>query len=162
MRVPPTCRIFSEPFASRCGFSLVEVSIALGIVSIALLSVLGLMPVGLSTMRQAMDQTTEAQILRRISGEAALVPFDRLDLFASAGPYFFAQDGTLQDQQGQDTRYAVSLQRLAASYPGSSNAVNLSSSLAAFRVETVRLATGREQARMTNVVHLANSGNSAY
>jgi len=113
-------------------------------------------------MRQAMDQTTEAQILRRISGEAALVPFDQLDAFASAGPYFFAQDGTLQGQQGQETRYAVSLQRLAASYPGSANATNLSSSLAAFRVETMRLASGVEQARTTNVVHLANSGNSAY
>jgi uncharacterized protein (TIGR02598 family) len=159
MRFPPTCRI---PFTSRRAFSLVEVSLALAVVSIALLSVMGLMPVGLNTMREAMDQTAEAQILRRISGEAALVPYDRLDAYAAAGPYYFAQDGTLQGQQGQDTRYAVSLQRFAANFPGSTNASDLSGSIATFRLETVRLAAGVAQTRTTNVIHLANSGNSAY
>jgi len=162
MRLPPTCRILPAPINLRNAFSLVEVSIALAVVSIALLSVMGLMPVGLSTMREAMDQTAEAQILRRISGEAALVPFDRLDTFASAGPYFFAQDGTLQGMQGVDTRYAVSLQRLTASYPGSSNATDLSASIATFQLATTRLAAGVEKGRTTNVIHLANSGNSAY
>lgn len=162
MRLPPTCRILPAPFQPRNAFSLVEVSIAMAVVSIALLSVMGLMPVGLSTMREAMDQTAEAQILRRISGEAALVPFDKLDSFASAGPYFFAQDGTIQGAIGTDTRYAVSLQRLMASYPGSSNVTDLSGSIATFRLETLRLAGGVEQTRTTNVIHLANSGNSAY
>lgn len=159
MRFSPTCRI---PLRPRSAFTLVEVSIALAVVSIALLSVMGLMPVGLSTMREAMDQTAEAQILRRISGEAALVPYDRLDTFAAAGPYYFAQDGTLQSHQGQGTRYAVSLIRSTASYPGSSNVSSLSDSMATFRLETVRLAGGVEQTRTTNVIHLANSGNSAY
>ena len=162
MRFPPTCRIPLAPLNSRRAFSLVEVSIALAVVSIALLSVMGLMPVGLSTMREAMDQTAEAQILRRISGEAALVPYDRLDAFAAASPYYFAQDGTLQGHQSPDTRYAVSLARLAANYPGSSNAADLSASMATFRLETVRMASGVEQTRTTNVIHLANSGNSAY
>jgi len=162
MRYSPTCRIPLALLGHRRAFTLVEVSLALAVVSIALLSVMGLIPVGLSTMREAMDQTTEAQILRRISGEAALVPYDRLDTFAAAGPYYFAQDGTLQSHQGQDTRFAVNMVRSPANYPGSSNVSGLTNSMATFRLETVRLAGGVEQIRTTNVIHLANSGNSAY
>lgn len=163
MPSPWTCRFSGEPqtFHGRA-FSLVEVTIALGIVSIALLSVMGLMPVGLTTMREAMDQTTEAQIMRRVAGEAALIPFDKLDAHVASGPFFFTQDGTLQASKNSQTRYTVSLMRIQARYPGSSNATNLSASIASFLIETVRSADGAVISRSTNTIHVPNTGNSAY
>ena len=161
MPSPRTCRA-RRVLRCRAAFSLVEVCLALGIVSFALLSVVGLMPVGLSAMRQAMDQTTEAQIARTISGEAALVPFDELDQYAAKGPYYFTQEGTRQDSKGDVTRFAVSLTRIDTKFPGSSNAPNLSNNIATFRVETARLAGSAEVARSTNVISIPFSGDSKY
>lgn len=50
------------------GFSLVEVAIALGIFVFALVSLVGLMPVALSTARESLDMTVAAQLA---AGEAA-------------------------------------------------------------------------------------------
>lgn len=143
------------PLSRARAFSLVEVTIALGIVSFALISVLGMMPVGLSTMRAAMDQTTEAQISRRISGEMMLTPFSRLDTWVSNSPLYFDDQGGLQTALDQDTRYTVVLRRGVPVFPGSSNAVNLSSSLATFLLEITR---GAGPAASTNVLHIPNSG----
>ncbi len=152
-----TCRSFHN----LTGFSLVEVTIALGVAATAIVSVLGMMPVGLNTMREAVDQTTEAQILRQVSTGAALYPFDRLEEYAAAGPYLFTQDGMLQSSRNADTRYSLRVTMTNAAYPGSSNAANLSSSLAAILVETERSAGNAIISRSTNVIHVSNSGNSA-
>lgn len=161
MPSPRTCRA-RRVLRCQTAFSLVEVCLALGIVSFALLSVVGLMPVGLSAMRQAMDQTTEAQIARVISGEAALVPFDKLDQYATDGPYYFTQEGTRQDAKNDLTRFVVSLARIDTKFPGSSNAINLSANIATFRVETARMAGSVEAARSTNVISIPFSGDSKY
>lgn len=142
-------------------FSLVEVTIALGIAATAIVSVLGMMPVGLSTMREAVDQTTEAQILRQISTGASLYPFDRLGDYAAGGPYLFTQDGTLQTSRDAQTRYSLRVTITNAAYPGSSNAMNISSNLAAILVETERSVGNAIVSRSTNVIHVSNSGNSA-
>ena len=47
----------------RSGFSLVEVTIALGVVTFAAVSILGLLPTGLVVMRDAMNQTVESLLL---------------------------------------------------------------------------------------------------
>ncbi len=94
----------STPISHRNAFSLVEVSIALAVVSIALLSVMGLMPVG-EHDEKAMDQDGKKRKSSGASpGRRLSLPFDRLDTFASFGPYLFAQDGTLQGMQGGWTR----------------------------------------------------------
>lgn len=147
------------PRSAPTGFSLVEVTIALGIVSFALISVMGLMPVGLSTMREAMDQTTEAQISRRISGELMLTPFTRLDGWVSNSPLFFDDQGGLQASRDAETRYTVAIRRGVPVYPGSSNAPNLSSNMATFVLEIQRGPVSSQMSRSTNVIHIPNSGN---
>lgn len=154
---PPPSSFRPKPTA----FSLVEVTIALGIAATALISVLGMMPVGLSTMREAVDQTTEAQILRQISTGAALYPFDRLADYAAGGPYLFTQDGTLQPSRNAQTRYSLKVTMTNAAFPGSSNAANLSSNLAAILIETERSVGNSIISRSTNVIHVSNCGNSA-
>jgi uncharacterized protein (TIGR02598 family) len=51
----------------RAAFSLCEVALALGIVSFALIAVIGLLPVGLVSARQANQQAQAAQCLNMIS-----------------------------------------------------------------------------------------------
>lgn len=51
----------------KAGFSLVEVTIALGIMSFCLLAMLGMLPVGLSQERKATDQLLALQALTAVS-----------------------------------------------------------------------------------------------
>ena len=61
----------NQPYSagSRRGFSLIEVTVALGILSFAMVGIIGLMPVGLGTMRDAIDESTTSLIARRLIGE---------------------------------------------------------------------------------------------
>jgi uncharacterized protein (TIGR02598 family) len=51
------------------GFSLVEITIAIGVVAFAFVSLMALLPTGLNVFRQAMDTTVTAQIAQRITTE---------------------------------------------------------------------------------------------
>lgn len=48
------------------GFSLAEVTICLGLIAVALVTVLGLLPTGLDTSRKAMDHTAVAAVLEDV------------------------------------------------------------------------------------------------
>jgi uncharacterized protein (TIGR02598 family) len=62
-------------------FSLVEVALALGIFSFAVVSVMGLMPVGLSAARKAMRTSQEMQITAQILNSLQATPFANLQNF---------------------------------------------------------------------------------
>jgi prepilin-type N-terminal cleavage/methylation domain-containing protein len=61
----------SPIFRSRCfahrGFSLVEVTLVIGIVSFALLAVVGLLPAGLQSVKNADDQSAAANTLHALA-----------------------------------------------------------------------------------------------
>lgn len=59
----------------QAGFSLVEVSIAMAIAAVALVSLIGLIPQGLKTMEEAADQSIEARIHQQVLSELQLTPF---------------------------------------------------------------------------------------
>lgn|GEM_PF-1865658 len=69
------------------GFSLVEVVLAIGIVSFALLVVLGTIPAGLSTMADAGQGNTKAEIIRTVVSELKSTPYDRLEDFLASGRF---------------------------------------------------------------------------
>ncbi len=89
----------------RAAFSLVEITLALGIVSFALVSVLALMPLGMKNLRAAIDTTVSAQITQSLVAETQqtdfveLEPFTRsfdeqgqpLDTFSSPGAIYDAR-----------------------------------------------------------------------
>ena len=108
------------------GFSLIEVTLAMGIISFSLLTILGLMPVGLNTMRQAMDSTQRAQILRRISGEVMVKPWSQIrgTNALDGTKRFFDDEGQEQNisQTNADTRYWVQFSVTNTIFPGSRNA----------------------------------------
>ncbi|MFV0336671.1 MAG: Verru_Chthon cassette protein B [Chthoniobacterales bacterium] len=72
-----------------CGFSLVEVVIALGILSFALMGIVGLLPAGLSQFRQAIDISTQSQI-----AQALIAELQREDYSAiQSGTFYFDSEG---------------------------------------------------------------------
>lgn len=56
----------------KAGFSLVEVTLAAGIMALAVTSVLGLLPFGLSNVRESGDRTTGCHIHRLLMGRMSL------------------------------------------------------------------------------------------
>src|SRR4051812_25466253 len=63
---------------AKAGFSLIEVTMAIGIVAFAFMSVLGLIPVGLNVFEEAIHTSLEAQIAQRVIDEAQQTDFNAL------------------------------------------------------------------------------------
>lgn len=63
---------------AQAGFSLVEVTLAIGVVAFAFVALFGLVPAGLNTFRQAMDTSVGAQIAQRVVSDAQETDFDVL------------------------------------------------------------------------------------
>lgn len=80
--------------SSPRGFSLVEVTIAMAIAAIGILSVIGLIPQGMDTMRRATDQAVEGRIHQQILSELQMADFDALDTayVGAGGPLQFYYD----------------------------------------------------------------------
>ena len=100
----PIHRFGARPRAAR-GFSLVEVTLAMGIASFALLVIFSMLPTGLATMQDAGRQIAETEIFNRIGSEltstalydAPLPTTDVLSNYVSGAnkrfPVFFDAEG---------------------------------------------------------------------
>ena len=60
------------------GFTLVEIAIAIGILAVALVALMGMLPAGLSNFRKAMDTSITAQIAQRILLDMQQADFDKV------------------------------------------------------------------------------------
>ena len=101
-------------------FTLVEITLAMGIISVVIVSMLGTMSVGLSTIKDAADDTMHAQLLARLSATARQTPFPQIEALAAAGPFDFDSSGQPTTLSG-NARYRATLQAAAGaqdSYPG--------------------------------------------
>lgn len=56
------------------GFSLVEVTLALGVAAISLLAIFGLLPIGLQTNRNAIEQTAAVDVLSAVVADLRATP----------------------------------------------------------------------------------------
>jgi uncharacterized protein (TIGR02598 family) len=74
-------------------FSLIEIAIALGIVAFALIPVLGVMPIGLTTLRDTVDTQVTAQIAQTIVNQAEQADYN--SLASTTTPYYFDEQGDL-------------------------------------------------------------------
>lgn len=59
---------------SNCAFSLVEVTLALGIAAFCLIAIFGLMPVGVQTNRNATSQTAATNIIAAVVADLRATP----------------------------------------------------------------------------------------
>ncbi len=73
------------------GFTLVEITLAIGIVAFAFIAIMGMVPVGLATFNKAVDSTVEARISQQIFSDAQQVKFS--DVADTAGGRFFDAEG---------------------------------------------------------------------
>lgn len=79
-RVGKSCLPESVP-AGRQGFTLVEVAMAIGIVSFCVLAILGLLPVGLSTLQDSACQQGTADVSKQISSQLQQISFNPTNAF---------------------------------------------------------------------------------
>lgn len=76
------------------GFSLIEVVIALGVVSFAFVALFGMLPVGLNAFNNSIDSTMESQIAQSVMSQLRQAKFSQLytlynDTQAGTSPSFF-------------------------------------------------------------------------
>ena len=107
----------------RAAFSLVEVTLALGVAAFCLLAIFGLLPVGLSANQATVQQTEAANVAALVEADLRSTPLgsgvSAVYGFAfnsgTGAVYYFKGDGTRQAQAGGATyRLAVSTGTAAA------------------------------------------------
>jgi uncharacterized protein (TIGR02598 family) len=82
------------------GFSLVEVTLAIGVIAFAFVALLGLLPAGLTSFRAAIDLNNETRIVQSIVGKVQVTDFNEvpnLDYSVSNEIYYFDEEGTPTD-----------------------------------------------------------------
>ncbi len=60
-------------YGRRAGFSLIEVTVSIAITAVALVSLMGMLPAGMKTMREAADRAVETRIHQQVLSELQLV-----------------------------------------------------------------------------------------
>jgi uncharacterized protein (TIGR02598 family) len=85
--------------SKRCtqGFNLIEVTVALAVISFSCTCLLGLLPASMSAYHQAMGNTVEAEIVQSISNDLALDKFSTLAAYAATPTtiptYYYDNEG---------------------------------------------------------------------
>ncbi len=81
------------------GFSLVEVTLAIGITAVALVSLMGMLPKGMQTLQRANDLAVMGRIHQQVVGELQLTPWEAT---SGAGSPIDSFDGMVRyyDDQG--------------------------------------------------------------
>ncbi|HSI87169.1 MAG: Verru_Chthon cassette protein B [Candidatus Methylacidiphilales bacterium] len=75
------------------GFTLIETVLALGVVSFSFVGILSMMLVGLTNFREAVNATSESQLVRSVSNDILLTSYS--SLMAKGYPYsrYFDEEG---------------------------------------------------------------------
>jgi Tfp pilus assembly protein PilV len=101
---------------SRFGFTLAEVVLALGVIAFAIVAILGVFPLGLSTSHSAQDETRAPQIAQTILSTIASQTFNAVSikLYNTVG----AQNGSVDLDLTQETGSNANLNGLSANNNG--------------------------------------------
>ncbi len=113
---------FHTPMAARAqrgsaAFSLVEVTLALGLVAFAVLAVMATIPLGLSTLGDARDQTTEAHILSGLAAKIGTLSFTELSELDSKVTFDF-EGQPVSGQERERAVYEVRMSTIEPIYAG--------------------------------------------
>jgi uncharacterized protein (TIGR02598 family) len=114
------------------GFSLVEVTMAIGIVTFGVMSIVGVMGVGLDTLKSARDVQTQATILTHVRSQLQQKSLGQaagpnsLDTFI-ATPMYFTLEGVPTEAASKTSPYyyEVSFSKAAVKVEGSDGEVTL-------------------------------------
>jgi uncharacterized protein (TIGR02598 family) len=136
-------------------FTLIEVVFSLGICSFAIVSMLGLMALGLTTTRKSMDLNTETAITQQLSGEAQVLNYSVITNVASPYRANFQGNRYFDEEGGELTNnpvpgnyvYTASVSVNACQLPGTTTSSTVASELI-FNIST------RRQPGVTNSYYL--------
>lgn len=109
---PRTNPLESGAHRRAAGFSLVEVVLSIGIVAFAFVAIFGLLPAGLTTFRQAVDNSLGSQIVQRLVNEAQQTDYPTL-IAAPTGPLRYFDDQGNEVTSIQDSIYTAEITVLA-------------------------------------------------
>jgi uncharacterized protein (TIGR02598 family) len=120
MTITLPLRVFRRRVAA---FTLSEVALSIGILAFALTPILGLLPTGLRLFRDATQTAVQAQIVQRITAEAAQTEFSKL---TSSGvrefaPRYFDDQGTEVETAGSALYHVKLVATTPAALPGGSS-----------------------------------------
>jgi uncharacterized protein (TIGR02598 family) len=133
------------------GFSLVEVTVALGVASLCLMAVFALLPIGVQTNRTAIGETAASSILAAVTADLRSTPktnavstqFGISFTAAAPSPLYFDGEGSFSPTLGPTSRYrltvtippapagafAPTLLHLRVSWPAAASIANSSGSV---------------------------------
>jgi uncharacterized protein (TIGR02598 family) len=104
-----------RPLSGSAAFSLVEVTLALGIAAFCLIAVFGLMPVGVQTNRNATSQTAATNIMAAVVSDLRATPNTNATsaqfgiTFGTPRTLYFDGSGQFAASLGANSRYRVSI-----------------------------------------------------
>jgi len=133
-------------------FTLVEVVLALGVASFGLISMLGLLGIGLKNYHDAINTTTEAEITQQIANQLELASYSVIAT-NTATTYYFTQEGVATNAAG--AIYSASVSAPAKlTVPGGNSAS--STNTLTFTISI----WSKSSPQVTNAIpiHIANNG----
>lgn len=108
---PFACRTYRHPHGT--GFSLIETVLALGIMSLAITALLGLLPHGIEMSRKAANASAQSRIIDQIQSRLSNNSFKSLDKLSDQTLHFDDQGEMLDDDK--DLRTTVYVAKVVAS-----------------------------------------------
>lgn len=100
----------ARKLSAKAGFSLVEVTMALGLMSFCLVAMLGMLPVGLKQARLSTDQVGAMQVLAAVQNDFQYMPSGETQEFkikAGAPSNFYVDNALKRAQTMSDAAYRV-------------------------------------------------------
>lgn len=91
------------------GFSLIEVALSLGIVGFTMTALIGLLPFGLTSFKQAMTNTIESDIVQNLTNDLLLSNFSNLYQYDGQSFYYDREGLVLSSRTGATYTATVSL-----------------------------------------------------
>lgn len=99
--LPPSPSSSANSTGSVSGFSLVEVTLSIGIIAVAFVALLGLLPVGMSTFRGSIDASNEMWIMQGFNSMVMTTDYARVKDLSFEQPksdiYYFDEEGRRVD-----------------------------------------------------------------
>jgi uncharacterized protein (TIGR02598 family) len=85
----------------QAGFSLVEVTMAIGIVAFAFVALLGLLPTGLGVFRQSIDSSNQMWIMQNLNSMVQVTPWDKIEDLEKF-TFYFDEEARMTDRVSPD------------------------------------------------------------
>jgi uncharacterized protein (TIGR02598 family) len=136
---------------SKQGFSLVEVTLALGILSFTMVSFMGVLTVGLGVQRKAVESDSQKEIMQQLLSQVQETPYSSLTTSFDAKSFYFLNDGT-QASSSSSAFYTATGTISSVTTPGATTA---SSSV---RQLTFQI-TGADKSSNSFAVSISDNGN---